>query len=558
MNKILIVGHPASGFKDVHALLHQCGMATPLPSRREGLSPQAITEALCRAYQLPIVGMLTDDREYAQIDVAPVWNGMALDLMLGNLEQPLWGWADPQAIYFLDYWKTLDSQLSFVLVYDEPRRALMEAARQHTQNVDCPSSQLQLRCLLDNWISYNEAILRFYLRHTERCLLVHGRQVGRATDRYFEQLQPLLDTPLSPDPAGEKLSSSGGGDQLFMSLSAPTIPDSALTGVGVELHEAAALLHAYSAERYLINDVLEHHPAILQLYAELQSVANLPFDAPAREAEGVAADAWQALLNQRRLVSRVISELQSEAQLAGEDADRNHQALQQEMTASAEAETRWQEREREILDQVNNLQGENELLLDQLHKVQEELERYYLQLKDTERAKEAVDKARVDARRETSALKWQLEAMQSTLQEELGRPPNLSIVPSRTLLSVLMRRLLRRVVPGPVLHRRALRQARSAEKLALEHELEQIRKSQWFDGDWYLATYADIKLSGTDPALHYHVHGWKEGRKPSPKFDTAYYLMAYPDVREANVNPLLHFIRNGAAEGRIPGGPSTG
>ena len=32
-----------------------------------------------------------------QIDVAPVWQGLAMDLMLGNLDEPLWGWADPQA-----------------------------------------------------------------------------------------------------------------------------------------------------------------------------------------------------------------------------------------------------------------------------------------------------------------------------------------------------------------------------------------------------------------------------------------------------------------------------
>jgi hypothetical protein len=56
-----------------------------------------------------------------QTQVAAVWQGMVLDLMLSNLDQPLWGWADPQAVYLLDYWKEQDPQVVFVLVYDEPQ-----------------------------------------------------------------------------------------------------------------------------------------------------------------------------------------------------------------------------------------------------------------------------------------------------------------------------------------------------------------------------------------------------------------------------------------------------
>lgn len=39
MNKILIVGHPQSGFEEVEQVLHDCGMAYAQPSRREGFLP---------------------------------------------------------------------------------------------------------------------------------------------------------------------------------------------------------------------------------------------------------------------------------------------------------------------------------------------------------------------------------------------------------------------------------------------------------------------------------------------------------------------------------------
>src|SRR5690606_1623938 len=85
--------------------------------------------------------------------------------------------------------------LTFVLVYDEPHRALTEAASRLGE--DDAQSALDLRRLLDNWVAYNGALLRFHLRHAGRSLLVHGQQVQRATERYAEQLQPLLDTPLT-------------------------------------------------------------------------------------------------------------------------------------------------------------------------------------------------------------------------------------------------------------------------------------------------------------------------------------------------------------------------
>src|SRR5690606_33895893 len=107
MNTIAIVGHAASGYEDVLALLQQSGMAAARPSRREGLSPQEINAALMTAHKAAPVSTVLDESGFPPIEAGPVWHGMALDLMLGNLDQPLWGWADAQAIYALDYWKDL-------------------------------------------------------------------------------------------------------------------------------------------------------------------------------------------------------------------------------------------------------------------------------------------------------------------------------------------------------------------------------------------------------------------------------------------------------------------
>jgi hypothetical protein len=178
MNKIVIVGHPTSGYREVEALLHQSGMRPPLPSRREGLLPQDITATLCKAHKTPPLDAVMDEGEITQIQAGPVWHGMALDLMLGNLDQELWGWADPQTLFALDYWKDLDPKLSFVLVYDEPHRALMDG--QPEAGAAAPKDGVQRR--LNNWAACNGALLSFFLRNPQRCLLVHAQQVRLAAD----------------------------------------------------------------------------------------------------------------------------------------------------------------------------------------------------------------------------------------------------------------------------------------------------------------------------------------------------------------------------------------
>ncbi len=77
-----------------------------------------------------------------------------------------------------------------------------------------------------------------------------------------------------------------------------------------------------------------------------------------------------------------------------------------------------------------------------------------------------------------------------------------------------------------------------------------LRRSLFFDRDWYLATYADVAKAGLNPAKHYLTMGAKEGRDPGPFFSTRDYLASNPDVAEAGVNPLLYFESRGWREKR--------
>ena len=82
--------------------------------------------------------------------------------------------------------------------------------------------------------------------------------------------------------------------------------------------------------------------------------------------------------------------------------------------------------------------------------------------------------------------------------------------------------------------------------------MKSIKASGLFDEKWYLQEYSDVEREKVNPIKHYMLHGYKEGRNPSPNFDTLWYLEAYPDVAAEKINPLFHYIEYGQNEGRKP------
>lgn len=80
--------------------------------------------------------------------------------------------------------------------------------------------------------------------------------------------------------------------------------------------------------------------------------------------------------------------------------------------------------------------------------------------------------------------------------------------------------------------------------------VDMIKKSKLFDSEWYLNTYPDVAASGADPAKHYFLYGWKEGRNPSAVFSTSEYFDLNQDVKSSRICPLYHFESAGKFEGR--------
>lgn len=436
MNKVLIVGHPQSGYEEVESLLNSCGMASAQPSRRENYLPQQISATLCKAHNVGTVQRIETGAEVTQVETSPLWHGLALDLMLGNLEQPFWGWADPQSIFLLEYWRNLDPAITFVLVYDKPQSVLTQIEAAAAANLSPEALQQRVQ----GWSSFNAALLHFFMRNPQRCLLVHTQQVRESASSYLQQMRARLDAPWSE--RMEQLAiTDGAASQEATTAIAHAAPSSPPCAEPLTLLRAAPDALA----TFLADALLSQHPTSLQLYEELQACASLPLGDDISRAGPAALDAWRTMINrqidlhtqasQLDAVEHAATELKAQLGQAEALAQQKQVLVDQLDTARQHAEQLALQRQKLLQEQATLLSSttqdhqkrltelsaardalearqqetshENELLLNQLHQVQEELKRNFL---DGEQKK-----------RQLASLKEAEAALQKTAHEQKER-----------------------------------------------------------------------------------------------------------------------------------------
>ncbi|WP_417604615.1 glycosyltransferase family 2 protein [Oceanimonas baumannii] len=75
-----------------------------------------------------------------------------------------------------------------------------------------------------------------------------------------------------------------------------------------------------------------------------------------------------------------------------------------------------------------------------------------------------------------------------------------------------------------------------------DKQIKRLTRSEFFDADWYVKNYPDVKIAGIEPAYHYLKYGGILKRDPGPDFDTQFYLDTRPGVEAKGLNPLLHLL----------------
>lgn len=333
--------------------------------------------------------------------------------MLGNMDQPLWAWLDPQAVHLLDFWQQQSEHTVFMLVYDDIHNIYQQCLQSGAE-----ASPESINAKVQSWVAYNEALLQFHLRNPERSFLVHAKQVAQSAQSYVQQINQRVAAPLQL--------AVGHSTAAEQPVDAVEQPNSQLASMGEpqNLPSATTQPGTEGLTNWLIEQLVNTQSDALQLYEELQAAANLPLahvagSAPAADAAALQ-QAWASF---------------AAAQLQYRSNCQQVQNLQQQLQAQAQTMAEAaQQKQGALQAQLQDAKEEKALLLEQLHKVQEELEKLYLQGKEDKKNLENLNaqtkklQEQLSAEQQTNKKdKDQLAAEQKTIkahQEQLAKTPS--------------------------------------------------------------------------------------------------------------------------------------
>lgn len=314
-----------------------------------------------------------------QAQPSRVWQQLAADLLLANIDSPQWAWADENSLHLLDFWAGFDPAVRFVLLAESPAQALLR--QRHLGN----TAQL-----LGQWTHKHHTLLRFALRHPERCLLVWGQQAQQDPQALAQKMAQRWALALSakpqvpsdapePCPLAEHLAAhlcqqQPSVQQLLADLQACVEPLGLLPSAPNA--DPIALLSRY---QHLSDRSAEAEQlAALQANLKAAQAQTAKTKAELQAAQAKAAEGDKALAAAKASaqaehskaqadLSKALADLKA-TQAKAADADKDRAAAQAEL-----------DKTRPLLKEA---QDEAELLLNQLHVVQEELENYYYRNKE--------------------------------------------------------------------------------------------------------------------------------------------------------------------------------
>jgi len=451
MNKLVIVGHPTSSYNIVEEAFHSYGMQKAKPSRRENYLPDEINTILCQSHGILNPRLPNLESQYQQLEIGSVWHGMALDLMLGNLDNSIWGWADEQAIFLLNYWRDLDPEIIFVLVYSKPDDILLKS----DPSIINTSSALQNA--IDQWINYNEAILHFFNRNKDRCFLVNSSQAQKTSHQYLIEISRRLNAPwldklndqadvttmhLDDDDAHDEDSNDTNSfDVMHLDDTIQTAVHKDSQAYDIESLNIERFIKTIDADTnessqlqinqthlitkpiekplttFLSQLILSQTPKLAEVYEDLESSSNFPLDEDKNNFKDQfsqnAFNAWLEMQNQQNALEAL-----------NETALQLTQEKNQLLSEIAK------------LDEIPKLNQENKILSLQLCQVQDQIKKNMLNTQQLVLEKEGFSNEIPKLNKEKNELSQQLEQTKSLLESNKAALAKLELESKEKLLVV--------------------------------------------------------------------------------------------------------------------------
>lgn len=408
MNILCITGDDQALNQQIFSVVQAAGLALPKSVHRD----VEWNISLWHKRVLTSDTRLHKNLSGSEIAIGRLWEQLAGDLLLANMELPLWGWHCRDSLKLLNFWHQFDTSIVFVLVCCTPTQAVLRLL-QNAANTAAEVSMEDVRTSLEEWQKQHQEMLDFYLSHADRTLLINGNDAVKNPQKMLEllaskwQIANHLNVSAVTSQTSEPLT-----DNLTMLLAEQLVfkADMSFDTMFEELESALhPLSEAAPSDQTQVQRVggLNISLKLFQRLASLCNESKLQLTSlkeldeefkqfKAKANNNVASLGKKVTDLQNNLEEKTKAEVKlskrSNEQLAQLNAA--HQQINTlEMQLSEAKKTITREKadlELVLKDEVKDLKQENELLLLQLHQVQEELERYFFDYQKVQKEKGAL------------------------------------------------------------------------------------------------------------------------------------------------------------------------
>ena len=382
MKILTICSSPFVSLLPITQLLEKSGLQKGLNSTGNNQSYEQWHEQVFDAYEQDDSGLFTNKA----LSPGKVWQDMAGQLIHANLSKKQWYWSASKAGWLLDFWNTIEPQHRFVLVFSSPQIGISQSL------INSKTEEIDIECVVKNWINYYVELLQFYRKHQEKCILVNLTQCLSYPAEFIALCKENLGIDVDPLSKTSPLSASTQAieDELFLHI-ATNYPE--VNTLFQEL-EASATPFSKQGDNLLSKptDSKEQLTSAWQAYRQLKIQQNedaeiktkLQQDAEAQKQsleETIKQNEEQGKENELLLIQlhQVQEELEAQFLKLKKFEDENNQEKQVLKKITHQNETNT------FKQKTTELEAENELMLLQLHQVQEELEHYFLKHQELER-----------------------------------------------------------------------------------------------------------------------------------------------------------------------------
>src|SRR6476661_8528150 len=342
-----------------------------------------------------------------KINVEDSFVEQAKEIVAKNSVSRVWGWKEPRTTLFLDFWSDLLPEAKFLLIYRSPWEVVDSLYRRGD-----PTFQDQPELALKVWHQYNQIILDFYDRFSDRCLLANINTIVNFKESYIKAINQKFKTNL-------------------------TAPESTLYD--------PSLFHAQPLDSYRPSLVNQYCPEAVEMYQELDARAWWPDETPDfswRELikpvyKAEAFQEWVNTRNQERenKALRVqLENFQSQLHQTQGELENSQTQLHQtqgEFTYSKSQLHQTQTQLHQTQGELHQTQVEFKRAQSQLHQTQTELQNSQTQLHQTQTELENSQTQLHQTQTELENTQTQLHQTQTELkrsqsqldrtQEELGQ-----------------------------------------------------------------------------------------------------------------------------------------